>query len=29
VEMKDQNELDDLLDARGYQEFIVNEMESD
>ncbi|HOK05734.1 MAG TPA: glycine cleavage system protein GcvH [Syntrophales bacterium] len=29
VEMKDQNELDDLLDARGYQEFIVNEMEAD
>jgi glycine cleavage system H protein len=29
VEMKDLDELDDLLDARGYHDFIVNEVEGD
>jgi len=29
VEMKDLDELDDLLDARGYHDFIVQEVEGD
>ena len=29
VEIKDIDELDDLLDARGYHDFIVNEVEGD
>lgn len=29
VEMKDLDELDDLLDARGYHDFIVHEIEGD
>ena len=29
VEMKDLDELDDLLDARGYQDFIIQEVEGD
>ena len=29
VEMKDLDELDDLLDARGYHDFIVHEVEGD
>lgn len=29
VEMKDTSELDDLLDAQGYQDFIIQEVEGD
>jgi len=29
VEMKDPSELDDLLDAQGYQDFIIQEVEGD
>ena len=29
IEMKDLDELDDLLDARGYHDFIVQEVEGD
>ncbi|MCX7982870.1 MAG: glycine cleavage system protein GcvH [Syntrophales bacterium] len=29
IEMKDPSELDDLLDAQGYQDFIIQEVEGD